>query len=99
MKPTAVTKNNAILIASYPTMSTGVNIKRIHNIIFASPLKSYVAITQSIGRGIRLHPEKSVLNVYDLVDDFATFRKQLAHRIETSYTPEGFPRFHKEMHI
>ena len=30
------TQNNAIIIASYGTFSTGINIKNLHNVIFAS---------------------------------------------------------------
>ena len=50
-----VEKNdNCVIVASYGTFSTGVNIKRIHNIIFASPYKSQIKVLQSIGRGLRL---------------------------------------------
>ena len=71
-------------------VSTGINIPNLHNLILASPLKSYVTITQSIGRGVRKHDSKSVFNLYDLADNLGLFRKQLNHRIETSYNPEGF---------
>ena len=43
-------EDNAIIVASYGTFSTGINIKRLHNIIFASPSKSRVRNLQSIGR-------------------------------------------------
>ena len=46
-------ENDAIIVASYGTFSTGINIRNLHNIIFASPSKSRVRSLQSIGRGLR----------------------------------------------
>lgn len=62
--------SNAIMIANYSLLSTGVNIKSLRYAIFASPLKSYTAIVQSLGRGIRVSSGKEVFEVYDLVDSF-----------------------------
>ena len=61
--------DNGVILASYGTFSTGINIKNIHNIIFASPSKSKVRVLQSIGRGLRKHISKTHLNLIDLVDD------------------------------
>lgn len=86
-----------ILVANYALLSTGVNIKQLNNLIFASPLKAYTTITQSIGRGIRKCDGKTVFTVYDLVDntgirrDCGIFMKQYLHRVKTSYEPEGYP--------
>ena len=62
---------NAILIASVGTFSVGVNIKRLHNIITASSWKSRVMNLQSIGRGLRLGSDKTICNLYDVVDDLS----------------------------
>ena len=51
-------EENAIIIASYGTFSTGINIKRLHNIVFASPSKSKIRTLQSIGRVLRLGENK-----------------------------------------
>ena len=61
------TESNAILVCSYGTFSTGINIVNLHNIIFASPSKSQIRVLQSIGRGLR----KSTLDttIYDIADD------------------------------
>ena len=89
--------DDAILIANYALLSTGVNIKKLHNMVLSSPLKAYTTVTQSIGRGMRLHPSKKEFVVYDLVDDFGfkkpggIFYKQYEHRKNTSYNPEEFP--------
>jgi len=89
--------DNAILFANFQILSTGANIKKLHNLIFAAPLKSYTTITQSIGRLMRLHESKTEANVYDLVDNFGIrkpggiFYKQYQHRLTYSYTPEEFP--------
>ena len=48
--------------------STGVNIKNIHNIIFAAGGKSFVRTVQSIGRGLRKHDSKDKLVIFDISD-------------------------------
>ena len=91
------THEDAILFSNYQILSTGVNIKRLHNLVLASPLKSYTTITQSIGRGMRKHVTKSVFKVYDLIDDIGfrkhtgVFCKQYKHRKNSSYNSEEFP--------
>ena len=62
-------ENDAIIIASYGTFSTGINIRNLHNIIFASPSKSRIRNLQSIGRGLRKGDKKSVATLYDISDD------------------------------
>ena len=61
--------DNAVIVASYGTFSTGVNIKKIHAIIFASPYKSQVKILQSLGRGLRMSEDKDHLELFDIADD------------------------------
>jgi type I site-specific restriction endonuclease len=88
---------DAILVANFALLSTGVNIRKLHNLTLASPLKSHTTITQSLGRGMRKHSTKEVFTVYDLVDNFGIrkssgiFFKQYQHRKNTSYNPEEFP--------
>ena len=60
---------DAIIVASFGTFSTGVNIKNLHNIIFASPSKSRVRNLQSIGRGLRKSDTKDAATLYDIADD------------------------------
>ena len=62
-------ESNAIIIASYGTFSTGINIKNLHNIIFASPSKSRVRNLQSIGRVLRKGENKNTAVLYDIADD------------------------------
>jgi superfamily II DNA or RNA helicase len=63
-------ENNAIIVASYGTFSTGVNIRNLHNIIFASPSKSRIRNLQSIGRGLRKGDNKEEATLFDIADDF-----------------------------
>jgi superfamily II DNA or RNA helicase len=63
--------NNSVLVASYGTCSTGINIKNIHAIIFASPSKSVIRVLQSIGRGLRKSETKDKVTVFDLGDDLS----------------------------
>jgi len=60
-------KNNMVIIATYGTFKLGLNIKNLHRIVFASPLKAEIANLQSIGRGLRVLPNKKLI-VYDIVD-------------------------------
>jgi superfamily II DNA or RNA helicase len=67
---------NAIIIASVGTFSTGINIKRLHNIITAASFKSRVMNLQSIGRGLRKANDKDRCNLYDIVDDMSYKKRQ-----------------------
>ena len=60
---------NNIILGSYGTMSTGVNIKNIQHIIFASPSKSRTRVLQSIGRGLRKKHINNKCMLYDIADD------------------------------
>lgn len=71
-------KNDTIL-ASYGTFSTGVNIKRIDNIVFASPSKSKIRNLQSIGRGLRKVDGKDSMRLFDIADDLQCDNYTLNH--------------------
>lgn len=60
---------NAIIVASVGVFSTGVNIRNIHNIIFASPSKSQIRVLQSIGRGLRKADDGRDTRLFDIADD------------------------------
>ena len=62
------TGEGAIVLGGWSVVSTGVNFKNLHSIVYCSSLKSYTKIVQSIGRGMRLHKSKSMVNIYDIVD-------------------------------
>lgn len=62
-------KDDAVVYASVATMSTGVSIKNLHNVINASSTKSKITILQTIGRLMRKHPSKEYAYIFDLVDD------------------------------
>ena len=88
-------EKDAIIVASYGTFSTGVNIKNLHNIIFASPSKSRIRNLQSIGRGLRLGDNKVDATLYDIADDMTWKSKEnftLKHFQEriNIYTEEEF---------
>jgi superfamily II DNA or RNA helicase len=63
-------ENDAIIIASYGTFSTGINIRNLHNIVFSSPSKSRIRVLQSIGRGLRVGDSKDTATLFDISDDF-----------------------------
>tara|TARA_R110000851_G_scaffold22202_2_gene65951 strand:+ start:25 stop:1566 length:1542 start_codon:yes stop_codon:yes gene_type:complete len=88
-------EKNSILVASYGTCSTGINIRNINNIIFASPSKSVIRVLQSIGRGLRKSDNKENVKLYDISDDLS-FKKYKNHTLKhlderiKIYSREGF---------
>ena len=72
-------EDNCILVASFGTCSTGINVKRIYNVIFASSTKSKIRVLQSIGRGLRKKSDKNACCLYDIVDDFQLGRNQSSY--------------------
>jgi superfamily II DNA or RNA helicase len=68
--------DGAIIVASYGTFSTGINIRNLHNIIFSSPSKSRIRNLQSIGRGLRLKDNESAATLYDVADDLTYNKKE-----------------------
>ena len=86
------TESNAIIVASYGTFSTGINIKRLHNIVFASPSKSRIRNLQSIGRVLRKGEGKDIATLYDIADDIGGQNYTLKHLNErvNIYNNENF---------
>ena len=62
-------QKNSITVASLGTFSTGINIRNLHNIVFASPSKSQIRVLQSIGRGLRKTDDGINTTLYDIIDD------------------------------
>jgi superfamily II DNA or RNA helicase len=89
-------ENDAIIVASFGTFSTGINIRNLHNIIFAMPTKSSIRTLQSIGRGLRQSDGKEIATLYDIADDLR-YKKHmnytLKHFLERTkiYNEEKFP--------
>ena len=88
-------ENNAIIVASYGTFSTGINIRNLHNVVFASPSKSRIRNLQSIGRVLRKGTNKIKAILYDISDDCTYKSKKnytLNHLIERIkiYNEENF---------
>lgn len=89
------TQDDAIIVASIGTFSVGINIKNLHQIIFAAPTKSQIRVLQSIGRGLRKSDNGRCTTVYDISDDFSWKKKKnytLSHAIDRIkiYAKEGF---------
>lgn len=95
MRKIVETADDAIIIGSFGVLSTGTNIKRLFNIIFASPSKSQVRVLQSLGRGLRLGSDKNHCVLYDISDDLSWKKHKnytLKHFIERvkMYTNQKF---------
>ena len=91
----AETTHDSIIVASYGTFSTGINIRNLHNVVFASPSKSKIRNLQSIGRVLRKGDHKTKAVLYDIADDISKGSKRnytLNHLIERVkiYNEENF---------
>jgi superfamily II DNA or RNA helicase len=92
----AEVQSNLIIIASYATMSTGVNIKNLAGVIFAHSLKKQIKVLQSIGRILRTHSSKAVAILVDIVDDLSPSKSKpnfgMKHSLERMkvYVTQGF---------
>lgn len=84
-------RDDVVLIATYGTMSTGVSINNIMNVYFPDGGKSEIRIKQSIGRGLRLHPSKEFLLVFD-IQDYMKGSSFWNHALARNkiYSEEGF---------
>jgi superfamily II DNA or RNA helicase len=88
-------EDDAIIIASFGTFSTGINIRNLHNLIITSPSKSQIRILQSIGRSLRQSDNGQHSTLYDIVDDLSWGKrvnyamKHGAERLKI-YDKEGF---------
>jgi superfamily II DNA or RNA helicase len=88
-------ETDAIVVASYGTYSTGINMPNLKNIIFASPSKSRIRNLQSIGRGLRKFTGKDCAELYDISDDITYNNRKnytLNHMLERIkiYSEENF---------
>lgn len=72
-------RNDIVLVCSSGTMSTGVSIRQIDNLILGSPSKSRIRLWQSIGRVLRLYLGKTHANIFDISDN-------LKHSKKVNYT-------------
>ena len=102
----SITENekDAVIVASYGTFSTGINIRNLHNIVFASPSKSRIRVLQSVGRALRLGDNKDSARLVDIADDFTHKGKQnftLRHFMEriNIYNEEEFDYDIKQISI
>ena len=91
----AETTKDSIIVASYGTFSTGINIRNLHNVVFASPSKSRIRNLQSIGRVLRKGDNKTKAVLYDIADDISKGGRRnytLNHLIERVkiYNEESF---------
>lgn len=87
--------NDVVIVASLGVFSTGVNIRNLHNLIFAHPTKSKIKVLQSIGRVLRKHEDKEIATVFDIVDDLkhksrSNFALRHANERFKYYTNESF---------
>ena len=97
-------EKDAVIVASYGTFSTGINIRNLHNIVFASPSKSRIRVLQSVGRALRLGDNKVSARLVDIADDFTYKGKQnftLRHFMEriNIYNEEEFDYDIKQISI
>jgi superfamily II DNA or RNA helicase len=66
-------EEGVIIVASYGTFATGIDLKNVHHILFAESTKAEITIRQAIGRGMRYLKGKSEVVIWDIVDDLSGY--------------------------
>jgi superfamily II DNA or RNA helicase len=89
-------EDNIVCVAIASIFSTGINIKNLHYILFASAGKAKIKIIQAIGRGLRLHENKTMLLIFDISDKLEYSNKHLTKRLEL-YNKENIKYAIKEI--
>ncbi len=84
--------DNYVIFATYDTMSTGISINNLSNLVLPDPIKAFIKLRQSIGRTIRLHPDKKVAKIYDIYDNMthSALKKHGNQRLKI-YDEQKFP--------
>jgi len=82
--------DNLCIIATVNIASTGINIKRIYNLVLIDLGKSFTRVIQCIGRGLRKAPDKDHVDVFDICSDFKYGKTHLAERIKY-YKEANYP--------
>lgn len=90
-------EDGTILLATYQTMSTGVNMPKLHDVILYANSKSKIKVLQSIGRGLRKHKTKNQIILYDVIDDltYQTSRGRLVENYLVKHWKERM-NYYKE---
>ncbi len=83
--------SGVICIAISNIFSTGISIKNLHNIIFASIGKARIKIIQSIGRSLRLHHTKEIATIFDIADTCLNYGYKHFEERKKLYQTESIP--------
>jgi superfamily II DNA or RNA helicase len=82
--------DNAVMIATYGTTSTGISINRIFNLVLVEPGKSFVRTIQSIGRGLRKADDKDYVDIWDITSKCKFSNRHLLKR-KSFYNEVKYP--------
>lgn len=74
------TEDDVVVVATYGTSSTGINVPRIFNLVLFEAGKSFVRVIQTIGRGIRKAKDKDFVQIYDICSNGKYSSKHLSER-------------------
>jgi superfamily II DNA or RNA helicase len=92
-------QEGVVIVASFGTFSTGIDLKNVHHIVFAESTKAEITIRQSIGRGMRKLAEKNKVVVWDLVDQLDGYMVKHGARREEIYRDQQFEISKKEIDL
>lgn len=91
-------QKDIIIIAISKIFSTGINIKNLHYLVFASGGKAKIKIIQSIGRGLRLHNDKKELIIFDIADNLRYGQRHVEQRLslyDSEHIKYKFTQYHE----
>ena len=89
--------SGVVCIAISKIFSTGISIKNLHNIVFASIGKARIKIIQSIGRSLRVHHTKQMATIFDIADVCLNYGYKHFEERKRLYTTENIPLISSEL--
>jgi type I site-specific restriction endonuclease len=92
-------QEGVVIVASFGTFSTGIDLKNVHHIVFAESTKAEITIRQSIGRGMRKLAEKNKVVIWDLVDQLDGYMVKHGAKREEIYRDQQFEISRKEIDL
>jgi len=92
-------EDSVIIVASFGTFSTGIDLKRVHHIVLAESTKAEITLRQSIGRGMRKLAEKTKVVIWDIIDLLDGYMVNHAKIREEIYLDQKFTIIKKEIDL
>jgi superfamily II DNA or RNA helicase len=83
-------EEGTVIVASYGTFATGIDLKNVHHIVFAESVKAEITIRQAIGRGMRYLKGKNEVVIWDIIDALDGYSVKHSEKRNEIYKQQKF---------